>query len=162
MVTINNFLGTFTKFQKVTINFIMFFCPPMCLHGIPVLWLDKFSGYLIWCVTDVCSSVHRCICIDKKNLLDATEWFIALIICSTCFRHFYAHHQGLETIRVLLPPTVCSAWLLVVGGQVQDSMLCVQEEGCWTTESCNIPLPGRTPCCSAPDPRQPATKHCTP
>ena len=24
-------------------------------------------------------------------------------------------------------------WLLVVGGQVQDSRLCVQEEGCYTT-----------------------------
>ena len=51
---------------------------------------------------------------EKKNQLDATEWFIALIICSTCFGHFYAHHQELETICVLLPPTVCSAWLLVV------------------------------------------------
>ena len=35
--------------------------------------------------------------------------------------------------------------------QVQGSKVCVQEEGCCTTESCNIP-----------DPRQPATKHCTP
>ena len=32
---------------------------------------------------DVCLSVHRCICAKKKNQLDATEWFIALIICST-------------------------------------------------------------------------------
>jgi hypothetical protein len=28
-------------------------------------------------------------------------------------------------------------------------------------DSCSIPLPGRTACCLAPDPRQPATKHCT-
>ena len=28
---------------------------------------------------------------------------------------------------------VCSAWLLVVGGQVQGSRLCVQEEGCCAT-----------------------------
>ena len=28
--------------------------------------------------------------------------------------------------------------------------------------SCNIPLPGHTACCPAPDPRQPATNHCTP
>ena len=34
---------------------------------------------------------------------------------------------------------VCSAWLLVVGGQVQGSRLCVQEEGCCT--SFNTPLP---------------------
>ena len=40
--------------------------------------------------------------VEKKNQLDATEWFIALIICSTCFGHFYAHHQELETICVFL------------------------------------------------------------
>ena len=62
---------------------------------------------------DVCLSVHRCICVEKKNHLDVTECFIALMICSTCFGHFYAHHQELETIRVLLPSTVCSA--LVAG-----------------------------------------------
>jgi len=53
------------------------------------------------------------ICVEKKNQLDAIERFIALIICSTCFGHFYAHHQGLETICVLLPPMVCDA--LVAG-----------------------------------------------
>ena len=58
-------------------------------------------------------SVLRCICVEKKNQLDATEWSIALIICSTCFGHFYAHHQELETVCVLLPPMVCSA--LVAG-----------------------------------------------
>jgi len=58
---------------------------------------------------DVCLSVQRCICVEKKIHLDATEWFIALIICSTSFGHFYAHHQELETICVLLPPMVCDA-----------------------------------------------------
>jgi len=47
--------------------------------------------------------------------LDATECFIALIICSTCFRHLYAHHQELETILVLLH-MVCNA--LVAGGRL--------------------------------------------
>ena len=61
------------------------------------------------CKLDVCLSVHRCICVEKKTQLDATERFIALIICSTCFGHFYAHHQELETICVLLPPMVCNA-----------------------------------------------------
>ena len=46
---------------------------------------------------DVCFSMHRCICVEKKNQLDGTEWFIELIICSTCFGNFYAHHQELET-----------------------------------------------------------------
>ena len=42
---------------------------------------------------------NKVICIEKKNQLDATELFIALIICSTCFGHFYAHHQELEIIQ---------------------------------------------------------------
>ena len=53
------------------------------------------------------------LCVQKKSQLDTTEWFIALIICSTCFGYFYAHHQELETTCVLLPPMVCSA--LVAG-----------------------------------------------
>ena len=36
-----------------------------------------------------------------KNQLDVTEGFIALMICSTCFGHFYAHHQELETLCVI-------------------------------------------------------------
>jgi hypothetical protein len=45
----------------------------------------------------------------EENQLDATEWFIALAICSTCFGHLYAHHQELETILMLLPHMVCNA-----------------------------------------------------
>ena len=52
----------------------------------------------------------------EETQLDATECFIALIICSTCFGHVYAHHQELETIIVLLPHMVCNA--LVVGGRL--------------------------------------------
>jgi len=75
---------------------------------------------------DVCLSVHLCICVEKKNQLDATEWFIELIICSTCFGHFYAHHQDLETICAFLPPMVCNA--LVAGGRMlgAGSRLCVR------------------------------------
>ena len=51
----------------------------------------------------------------EENQLDATEWFIAPIICSTCFGHLYAHHQVLDTIFVLLPHMVCNA--LVAGGR---------------------------------------------
>jgi len=51
----------------------------------------------------------------EENQLDVTERFIALIICSTCFGHLYAHHQELETILVLLPHMVRNA--LVAGGR---------------------------------------------
>jgi hypothetical protein len=50
----------------------------------------------------------------EENQLDATEWVIALIICSTRFGHFNAHHQELEVILVLLPHMVVMPWLLVV------------------------------------------------
>ena len=36
----------------------------------------------------------------RENQLDATEWFIALIICSTCFGHLHAHLQEFETVLV--------------------------------------------------------------
>ena len=64
----------------------------------------------IWCMFVRASLYKR----REENQLDATECFIALIICSTCFGHLYAHHQELETILVLLPHMVCDA--LVAGG----------------------------------------------
>ena len=64
-------------------------------------------------ILDVCLSVHRCIYLEKKNQVDAIEWFIALIICSTCFGHFCAYQQEFDIICVLLSPMVCDA--LVAG-----------------------------------------------
>jgi len=61
----------------------------------------------------------------EKNQLDATECFIAIIICSTYFTHSYAHHQELETILVLLPHMVCDA--LVAGSRlfgVEQQAMC--------------------------------------
>jgi len=52
----------------------------------------------------------------EENQLDATEWFIPLTICSTCFGHLHAHHQELETILVLLPHMVCN--VMVAGGRL--------------------------------------------
>jgi len=49
----------------------------------------------------------------EENQPDVSEWFIALIIRSPSFGHFYAPHQELQTICVLLPPIVCDA--LVAG-----------------------------------------------
>jgi len=52
------------------------------------------------------ATLYKC---REESQLDATECFIALIICSTCFGHLYAHHQELKTILVLLPHMVCNA-----------------------------------------------------
>jgi len=37
---------------------------------------------------------------EERDQLDATQYFIELIIRSTCFGHHYAHHQELETIQI--------------------------------------------------------------
>ena len=48
--------------------------------------------------------------VEIKCQLDATEEFIAdLIACSTCFRHYYAHHQELKSIIQWLLPVVFRA-----------------------------------------------------
>jgi len=73
----------------------------------------------------------------EENQLVATECFIVLIICSTCFGHLYAHHQELETILVLLPHIVCNA--LVAGGRLLG-----------TEQQAMRPGTGRITCCSAP------------
>ena len=36
--------------------------------------------------------------LKNKNQLVATYYFIVLLIGSTCFGHYYAHHQELATI----------------------------------------------------------------
>ena len=46
-----------------------------------------------------CVVVYMC---REENQLDATESFIAIIICSICFGLLYAHHQELETILVFI------------------------------------------------------------
>jgi len=38
--------------------------------------------------------------VESKNQLDATCYFIVLLIGSTCFEHYYAHHQELETMMM--------------------------------------------------------------
>ena len=39
--------------------------------------------------------------LKNKNQLDATYYFIALLIGSTCFGHYYAHHQEFATIMLI-------------------------------------------------------------
>jgi len=39
---------------------------------------------------------------ERINQLDATQWCIELMIRSTCFGHYYAHHQELETMQMII------------------------------------------------------------
>ena len=43
----------------------------------------------------------------NKNQIDATYYFIVLLKGSTCFGHYYAHHQALATV-VLITKLVVS------------------------------------------------------
>jgi hypothetical protein len=50
----------------------------------------------VWkCVKSCFNELHNTR--REENQLDATESFIELIICLTCFGHLYAHHQELKT-----------------------------------------------------------------
>ena len=51
---------------------------------------------------------------EEENQLHATQCFIGLLICSTCFGHVYACCQALTTI-LLVCHVACNSWLLVVG-----------------------------------------------
>ena len=52
-------------------------------------------------VFDVYWTVHHCDNWRIKNQLDVTYYFIVLLIGSTCFGHYYAHHQELATIMLI-------------------------------------------------------------
>ena len=43
-------------------------------------------------------------------------YFIVLLIGSTCFGHYYAHHQELATIMLITTLVVSFLGLLYVGG----------------------------------------------
>jgi len=57
--------------------------------------------------------------LKNKNQLDATYYFLVLLIGSTCFGHYYAHHQELttkmfeclnETTNVVIKILAASSW----------------------------------------------------
>jgi len=50
---------------------------------------------------DVYWTVYDCDNWRIKNQLDATYYFIVLLIESTCFGHYYAHHQELATMMLI-------------------------------------------------------------
>ena len=45
--------------------------------------------------------------LKNKIQLDATYYFIILMLGSTCFGHHYAHHQELTTIALVTTQAVC-------------------------------------------------------
>ena len=70
---------------------------------------ELFLLHPVWCWIfflrvlsfDVCWTVHHCDNWRIKNQPDATCYFIVLLIGSTCFGQYYAHHQELATIMLI-------------------------------------------------------------
>ena len=60
-----------------------------------ILW--RLSDFRI-CESNVYWTVHHCNSWRMKDQLDVTCYFISLLMCSTCFRHQYIHHQELATV----------------------------------------------------------------
>ena len=57
--------------------------------------------YLYTSEFDVYWTVHHCDNWRIKTQLDATWYFIVLLIGCTCFEHCYAHHQELATVMLI-------------------------------------------------------------
>ena len=53
------------------------------------------------CESDVYWTVHHCHKLRTKNQLDATCYFIVLLIGSTRFGHYCAHDQELATVMLI-------------------------------------------------------------
>ena len=70
----------------------------------------------------------------NKTQLDATYYFIVIMLGSTCFGHHYAHHQEFTTIALVTTKAVwfsSCCWLEVKCRQ--DG--CVRTEGCYSLRS---------------------------
>jgi hypothetical protein len=67
------------------------------------IMLFPVPGYMIKLEikSDVYWTVHHCDNGRIKNQLDATYYFIVLLIGSTCFGHYYAHYQELATMTLI-------------------------------------------------------------
>ena len=159
-----------TLFRPTNLQRLFYFCFPLA----DVIWVKDWQ-YLrsLVIMPALCTVLQNCyragfefydgLTIANKwkfkcweeTQLGATECFIALIICSTCFGHLHAHHQELETILVLLPLMVCNA--LVAGGRLLGAEQQAMRPG-WGKLSHNLPHSGRIACCPAPNSRPPATK----
>jgi len=60
----------------------------------------KFGPYVHW-------TVHRCDNWRIKDQLDATCYFIVLLIGPICFGHYHAHHQEITTMMLITDFWLC-------------------------------------------------------
>ena len=74
-------------------------------HTPATLPAEPIQKKFMWASVPICKLRTReepfCLNWRIKNQLDATYYFIVLPIGSTCFGHYYAHHQELATIMLI-------------------------------------------------------------
>jgi len=88
---------------------------------------DRKSCLKVWISEfDVCWTVHHCDNWRIKIQLHATYYFIVLLIGSTCFGHYYAHHQELTTI-------------MLINTLVVSFLVCCRLESCFSLQSGHHP-----------------------
>ena len=83
---------------------------------------------LIFCIQSSPWAVQTNIIWGIKNQLDATWYFIILLIGSTCFKHYYAHHQELATM--LLFTTLTTPHLQHTANQERHDQCGKQHHSC--------------------------------
>ena len=59
--------------------------------------------------------------LKNKNQLDGAYYFIVLLTGSRCFGHYYAHHQELATIMLII--TLVVSFCKAGGGSVNVELL---------------------------------------
>ena len=73
---------------------------------------DKMSGAIPLLPLHALVTCTGRISLKNKNQVDATYYFIVLLIGSTCFGHYYVHHQEFTTI-MLITTLVFRSWFAV-------------------------------------------------
>ena len=74
--------------------------------------------------------------LKNKNQLDATYCSIVLLIDSTCFGHYYAHHQELATVMLITTLVVSFLGCCRLEVRCRLCWSSVRAAGYSTTESC--------------------------
>ena len=65
-----------------------------CFVRVQVVWSNGSKYFMSVCTCRVDDT-------KRENQLGNTQWFIELMIRSTCFGHYFDHHQELETTQMI-------------------------------------------------------------
>ena len=87
------YISTSQKEEKGRLKFVLF-------QVQYVNFVEVWTGHTL--TSDVYWILHHSDDWRTKNQLDAIYYLIVLLIGSTCFGHYYAHHQELATMMLII------------------------------------------------------------